>query len=150
MTKILIVLFIGLIFEALGVVLLKQGIDKIVRAEASLQNVKEIPLTFRNGIKLFVRGIATGRVLLGVAFEAVFFAALLVLMGKTDVSFVWPMTSLSFVMTTLASIVVLNERVTGTKWAGILLIMFGASLITWSEKVKEAREKAAAATEQTK
>jgi drug/metabolite transporter (DMT)-like permease len=52
------------------------------------------------------------------------------------VSFVWPLTSLSFVMTALAAKFFLHEQIIPARWAGICLIMAGAALITWSEKNK--------------
>ena len=76
--------------------------------------------------------------LFGVLFEAIFFAGLLILMGHRDISFVWPLTSLSMVMTTIAAIVLLGEKVSGTRWAGVVMMMLGAALITWSEQKKEA------------
>ena len=65
---------------------------------------------------------------------ALFFAGLLILLSKGDVSFVWPLTSLSFVMTAIAARLFLHEQIVPARWAGICLIMAGAALITWSEK----------------
>ncbi|HXD52977.1 MAG TPA: hypothetical protein VN689_13845, partial [Burkholderiales bacterium] len=65
--------------------------------------------------------------------------------SQRDISFIWPLTALSFVMTTLAAVFYLREHVSGTRWAGVALIMLGAGLITWSEKVKEPKENAAVA-----
>ena len=42
-------------------------------------------------------------VLLGVFFEALFFVCLLVLMAESDISFLWPLTALSFVLTRIGS-----------------------------------------------
>ena len=138
MAKILIVLLIALIFEALGVVILKKGIDRIT-AHEKLRQGGDIRVNVRSVLRLVGQGFINPSILLGVLFEAIFFAGLLILMGHKDISFVWPLTSLSFVMTTLASILILKERVSGTRWAGVALIMVGAAFITWSEKVKEAQ-----------
>ena len=59
-------------------------------------------------------------------FEALFFAFLLILMAKSDISFLWPLTGLSFVFATLAAIWFLREQVSGIRWAGVVLIMLGA------------------------
>jgi uncharacterized membrane protein len=69
-------------------------------------------------------------------FEAIFFVTLLILMSKNDVSLVWPLTSLSFVFATFAAMWFLAETVSGFRWAGVVLIMMGATLITYSEKRK--------------
>jgi drug/metabolite transporter (DMT)-like permease len=137
MTKILIVLAIALVFEALGVVILKRGIDQITAREKAHQG-GEIKVSLPVVLRLVSHGFINAAVLLGVLFEAIFFAGLLILMGHKDISFVWPLTSLSMVMTTLAAIVLLGERVSGTRWAGVVLMMLGAALITWSEQKKEA------------
>lgn len=128
MTKIIIVLIVGLVCEAVGVVLLKEGIDIVCKGR---------DVTVANIIPTVLRGATNARILLGVFFEAVFFACLLYLMSQKDISFVWPLTSLSFVMTTLAAVFYLKENVTAARWAGVALIMLGAGLITWSEKSKE-------------
>lgn len=137
MTKILIVLAIALVFEALGVVILKRGIDQITAREKARQG-GEIKVSLPVVLRLVGHGFINSAVLFGVLFEAIFFAGLLILMGHRDISFVWPLTSLSMVMTTIAAIVLLGEKVSGTRWAGVVMMMLGAALITWSEQKKEA------------
>jgi drug/metabolite transporter (DMT)-like permease len=133
MGKILVILFIALVFEALGVVILKQGIDRITAEERTRQG-GQFSVNVRSVLRLIGNGFINPRVLVGVLFEAIFFAGLLMLMGQRDISFVWPLTSLSFVMTTFASIFILKEHVSPARWAGVALIMLGAAFITWSEK----------------
>jgi len=53
------------------------------------------------------------------------------------VSFIWPLTSLGFVLTTVAAKLILHEEVSLLRWSGVLCIMIGAGLITYSEKVLE-------------
>ncbi len=141
MAKILIILVIGLICEAAGVVLLKDGIDTICKGK---------DITLVNIIPTVLKGATNLKIILGVALEAAFFACLLYLMSQREISFVWPLTSLSFVMTTLAAVFYLKEHVSSARWIGVAFIMLGAGFITWSEKVKEPREKAAAPVEQVK
>ena len=141
MTKIIIILIVGLICEAAGIVLLKEGIDTICKGK---------DVTLVNIIPVVVKGITNVRILLGVALEAVFFACLLYMMSQREISFVWPLTSLSFVMTTLAAAFYLREHVSTARWVGVALIMVGAGFITWSEKVKEARGSAPVSVEQSK
>jgi len=127
MAKLLLILLIALVFEAIGVVFLNRG----------LKQLDGVPHVTVPAIIHLVRQGATNRdILLGVFFEALFFAGLLVLMARSDVSFLWPLTSLGFVLTTLAARLVLHEQVTFLRWAGVCLIMLGAGLITWTEKHK--------------
>jgi uncharacterized membrane protein len=127
MLKLLLILLIGLVFESTGVVLLKKGMTSIGEVKAA--SAAEV---FR-AIKL---GAVNPQILLGVFFEALFFACLLLLMSKSDISFLWPLTALSFVFATLAAMVFLHEHVSGPRWAGVILIMLGAALISYSEHAK--------------
>lgn len=130
MTKIFIILLVGLVCEAVGVVLLKEGINAVCGGG---------DITLRNVWPVFWKVVAHPRVVLGVFFEALFFLCLLYLMSQKDISFVWPLTSLSFVMTTLAALLYLKEPVSLLRWCGVALIMAGAALITWNEKQREAQ-----------
>jgi drug/metabolite transporter (DMT)-like permease len=127
MTKIILILIFGLICEAAGVVLLKEGIDAVCKGK---------DVTIANIIPTVLKGAGNLKIILGVALEAVFFACLLYLMSQRDISFVWPLTALSFVMTTLAAVYYLRENVSTLRWAGVALIVLGAALITWSDKDK--------------
>ena len=128
MAKLLIILLIGLVFESAGVVLLKKGMTQI--GEVRTLNVAEVG-------RILKAGVTNPQVLLGVFFEALFFACLLILMSKSDISFLWPLTALSFVFATFAAIVFLDERVSVARWAGVILIMLGAALISYSEHHRE-------------
>jgi len=47
-------------------------------------------------------------------------------MSKSDISFLWPLTALSFVMTTFAALLFLHEQVAPVRWPrGV--IMLGAA-----------------------
>ena len=48
----------------------------------------------------------------------------------------WPLTALSFVFATLAAMWFLHEHVSAVRWAGVVLIMLGAALISYSEHSK--------------
>jgi drug/metabolite transporter (DMT)-like permease len=50
---------------------------------------------------------------------------------------IWPLTSLGFVLTTLAAKYIRHENVSALRWSGVVLIVIGASLVGWSEKAKE-------------
>ena len=127
MAKLLLILIIGLIFESAGVVSLKIGITQI----GDMREVSVAELA-----KVVKAGVTNVNVLLGVFCEAVFFASLLVLMAKSDISFLWPLTGLSFVFATFAAMWFLHERVSSVRWAGVVLIMLGAALISYSEHAK--------------
>jgi drug/metabolite transporter (DMT)-like permease len=128
MAKLLLILFIGLIFESTGIVLLKKGMTQV----GSIQTITAAQIA-----RLVKASLSNSQILLGVFFEALFFICLLVLMSKSDISFLWPLTALSFVFATLAAIVFLHEQVSPIRWAGVMLIMLGAALISYSEQRKD-------------
>jgi drug/metabolite transporter (DMT)-like permease len=128
MAKLLILLLVGLTFESIGIVFLKKGLTQI--GEVKSVTPGEI-------LRVLKAGVTNRTLLLGVFFEAIFFGILLLLLSKSDVTFLWPLTALTFVFSTLAAILYLKEQVDATRWIGIALIMAGAGLVSWSEKQKE-------------
>jgi drug/metabolite transporter (DMT)-like permease len=81
-------------------------------------------------------GAVSPQILLGIFFEALFFLCLMILMSKSDISFLWPLTALSFVFATFAAIIFLGETVSLTRWIGVILIVIGAAFISYSQQVK--------------
>ena len=129
MTKVLVVLLIALTVEAVGVVFLSKGLKQI--GEAKSVTVAEVTRVIR-------RGLTNPSLLFGVALEAAFFGALLYLLSQRDVSLIWPLTSLGFVLTALSAKVILHEEVSALRWAGVGLIVLGATLVSYSEKAPTA------------
>jgi drug/metabolite transporter (DMT)-like permease len=127
-TKFILILLIALVFEAIGVVFLSAGLNQI--GEPKTINAAEIML-------LIKRGATNRNILTGVFFEAIFFGFLLYLLSQKDVSIVWPLTALGFVITSLAARIFLKEEISSIRWAGICLIVLGAALVTWSGKQKD-------------
>lgn len=128
MLKLLLILLIGLLFESTGVVLLKKGMTQVGDFKG---------LTRAEVVRVAKTGLTNPQILLGVFFEALFFGCLLVLMARSDISFLWPLTGLSFVFATVAAMLFLHERVSTVRWAGVVLIMIGAALISYSERHKQ-------------
>ena len=128
MLKLLLILLFGLACESTGVILLKKGMTHIGDMNG---------YTLAEMLRVFKAGVTSPQILLGVFFEAVFFGCLLLLMNKSDISFLWPLTALSFVFATLAAMVFLGESVSWIRWVGVALIMLGAAFISYSEHAKE-------------
>ena len=128
MLKLLLILLIGLTFESTGVVLLKKGMTQI--GEMNGVTAGEI-------LRVCKAGATNPQILLGMFFEALFFLCLLILMSRSDISLLWPLTGLSFVFATFAAIWFLDERVSVVRWIGVVLIVIGAAFISYSQHVKE-------------
>lgn len=127
MSKILVILILALCVEALGVVFLSRGLKQV--GEPAERTPRQIA-------RLIVRGAQNPNVLLGVALEAAFFGALLYLLSQRDVSLVWPLTALGFVITALAAKFILKEEVSTLRWVGVALIVLGAALVSYSARTK--------------
>lgn len=127
MAKVLLILLIGLVFESTGVVLLKKGMTRVGDVRA---------VTVSEVARVLKAGATNSQILLGVFFEALFFGCLLILMARSEISFLWPLTALSFVFATLAAMWFLHEQVSTVRWAGVIFIMIGAALISYSEHNK--------------
>jgi drug/metabolite transporter (DMT)-like permease len=135
MTKILIILLIAFAFEAFGVITLKQGINVIGAAYTARK--AEGVAHWKNILTLVGQWFTNQKVLLGLLLETIFFVMLQYLLSSRDVSFIWPLTAVSFVMTTLAAKLILHERVDSLRWSGVVLIVLGAMLISLGEYKKE-------------
>ena len=128
MTKLIAILLIGLVLEAVGVVFLSQGLHEI--GEVKQVSAAEIG-------RIIVRGAGNRNILLGILFEAIFFGVLIYLLSQKDVSLIWPLTSLGFVITALAARLVRHEQVSALRWTGVVIIVIGAALVAWSEQTKK-------------
>lgn len=128
MIKLLLILLVGLVFESTGVILLKKGMNAI--GEMHGYTAAEV-------IRIVKAGVTNPQILLGVFFEALFFICLLILMSRSEISFLWPLTALSFVFATFAAMWFLHEQVSLVRWIGVILIMIGAGFISYSEHSQE-------------
>src|SRR6266571_3345010 len=86
MAKLIIILLIALVFEAVGVVWLSLWLKQI----GPVQSVSGAEIA-----RVVGRGITNRDFLLGVLFETIFFVLLLTLLKNWDVSLVWPLTRLT-------------------------------------------------------
>ncbi len=129
MLKLFLVLFIALVFESAGVVFMKKGMNRV--GEINGLNAAEI-------VRVIKVGATTPQLLLGIFFECIFFLCLMGLMAKSDISFLWPLTALTFVFSTIAAMIFLGEHVSLVRWLGVILIILGAGFITYSDSAKPA------------
>ena len=142
MGKVIVILIVALVLEAIGVVCLSAGLKEI----GGMKDVTTSEIS-----RVIRRGATHPKLLLGVLLETLFFLCLLFLLQRHDVSLIWPLTSLGFVLTAFSAHFILGEQVSATRWAGVILIVVGAVLVSWSEKAKspsDSRTKPAASVPQ--
>jgi drug/metabolite transporter (DMT)-like permease len=70
-------------------------------------------------------------VALGVVLLIVFLLSRMALFSWADLSYVVPVTSVGYILTALVAKALLHEQIGGKRWLGILLIVAGASLVSW-------------------
>ena len=100
MTKILIILVIAFTFEAFGVIALKKGLNEIGAQYTARKT--NLPV-WKNVVTLVGNWFTQpGRIVWPVAGDDVLHPAAIPAQ-PADVSFVWPLTAISFVLTTLAA-----------------------------------------------
>jgi len=68
-------------------------------------------------------------VALGVVLLVLWQLSRMALLSWADLSYVVPVTSVGYVVVALIGKVLLNEDITGRRWAGIVLIMAGVALV---------------------
>jgi len=78
------------------------------------------------------RAIRSPLVVLGGALQILAFVTYLVALSRRDLSYVFPLTAASDIVTTLAARYMLHERVTPTRWAGVVIVSIGIALISAS------------------
>jgi uncharacterized membrane protein len=68
-------------------------------------------------------------VLAGVSLLVCWMLSRMALLSWADLSFVLPVTSLGYVLSVAAGVVLLGERVTSARWTGTLMIVAGTALV---------------------
>lgn len=66
---------------------------------------------------------------IGLSMMALAFFSLLAVLSIENVSFVVPVTALSYAAGALGGVVFLGERVSGRRWVGVLLVCLGVTLV---------------------
>jgi drug/metabolite transporter (DMT)-like permease len=103
--------------NAFGDFFMKRGLPESTRLSSPLEYIGA----------LFQPWVALGVVLL-----IVWQMSRMALLSWADLSYVLPVTSVGYVLVALIGKVLLNESITGRRWAGILLIMAGVALVSGS------------------
>jgi len=77
----------------------------------------------------FIAALFQPWVALGVVLLVLWQLSRMALLSWADLSYVLPVTSVGYVVVALIGKVLLNEDITGRRWAGIVLIMAGVALV---------------------
>ena len=122
-------------FEAILLLLIVVGSTAgelcITRAMKVIGEVKDFrPLSL---LRVFGRALQVGWMWIGLLIMAISFFAMLTMLSMENVSFVVPVTALSYAAGAYGGRLFLGERVTRLRWVGVLLVCIGVVLV-WQGK----------------
>lgn len=80
-------------------------------------------------VRVIVRAMKVPWMWIGVAMMALAFFSLLAMLSIENVSFVVPVTALSYAAGALGGVVFLGEHVSSRRWLGVLLVCIGVTLV---------------------
>lgn len=80
-------------------------------------------------LRIFGRALGVGWMWVALLLMAVGFLALLAMLSLENVSFVVPVTALSYAVGAYGGALFLRERVTPQRWLGVLLVCLGVALV---------------------
>ena len=115
----LIFLFIAIFLGAFGQISLKYGLNKV--GKITFQSL----FTF-NG---FTNVFSNLFILLGCLFYLISLFAWLTALSSLDVSYMYPLLSISYVITAFIAFFLLKENITLFRWIGIIFILIGSYFI---------------------
>ncbi len=118
--KTLILIFIMVLAEPLGNVLLGKGMKRI--GPVNPWPPAELP-------HMFVRVFTCGTIWLGVASLLVFFVAYMIVLSWADYSYVQPASAVAYGVVALLASTWLGEIVPPLRWVGIAIICIGVFLV---------------------
>jgi bacterial/archaeal transporter family protein len=103
-----------------GDVMLTRVMKKVARGER---------WTWRIAPRRVGRALAQGQMWMGIGLMALAFFSFITVLSWTDVSFAAPATAGNYVVGVVGAKVLLKERVSKTRWAGVLLVAAGVVLV---------------------
>ena len=80
------------------------------------------------------RAIRVGWMWTGIAMMTIAFFSLLAMLSMENVSFVVPVTALSYAAGAFGALIFLHERISPQRWVGVLLVCVGVTLVWLSRR----------------
>ena len=117
--RLLIFLLIVVFSSTAGEIAITHGMKKVGGPER---------LTPREVLAFLGRALGSGWFWLGMPLSAIYFYAMLALLSWAPVSLIVPATALTYVVGTFGAKLLLHERVSPMRWAGVALVCAGVAL----------------------
>lgn len=113
-------IFISIIFAVAGQLLLKKA----------MVEMGPITLTFGDFVPLIFRFITKPFIIAGLALYGIGTIFWLSALSRTELSYAYPMISISYVLIFIASWIFFHERISMTRALAMIIIIFGVYLIS--------------------
>jgi drug/metabolite transporter (DMT)-like permease len=85
-------------------------------------------------LQFMLRALRVGWMWLGVAMMALAFFSLLAMLSFENVSFVVPVTALSYAAGAVGAAIFLRERISAQRWVGVAIVCVGVTLVWLSHR----------------
>ena len=118
--RISLLLALTVALDAAGALLLSRGMKQVGSIGAA---------TVPTVVHAFGRAISRAEIWLGAAALVAWFICSLVLLSRIDFSYVQPVSAVGYALVAVLGYAVLGEAVTAARWAGIVCICAGVTLI---------------------
>jgi drug/metabolite transporter (DMT)-like permease len=80
-------------------------------------------------VRFVMRALLVGWMWIGIAMMTVAFFALLAALSFENVSFVVPVTALSYAAGAVGAVLFLRERISAQRWIGVLVVCLGVTIV---------------------
>ncbi len=118
--KTFVLLTMLIVFSSFGEILSARG----------MKQIGEISFPLRLLLKTIPRLFTNGSLIAGVTCLAFSFLSLLSLLSYADLSYVVPLTAVSYITNTIGSKFLLHEKISTARWRGTVLVTFGVAIIS--------------------
>jgi drug/metabolite transporter (DMT)-like permease len=85
-------------------------------------------------LQFILRAVRVGWMWIGIGMMTLAFFALLAMLSMENVSFVVPVTALSYAAGAVGAMVFLHERISAQRWLGVLIVCVGVTLVWLSRR----------------
>lgn len=129
MFKTMGLMFVAVIAVTIGDIWMSQAMKSI--GEVNITGVRSL---FSTAYKVFT----TPKVWAATACMATFFFMWISVLSWADLTYVLPLTALTYVFNAMLAPKMLGETVTPTRWVGVILIAVGVAIVAFSEAAQKA------------
>ena len=84
-------------------------------------------------VRFILKALVVGWMWVGIAMMTVAFFALLAALSFENVSFVVPVTALSYAAGAVGAVLFLRERISAQRWIGVLIVCAGVTIVLLSK-----------------